>query len=183
MPKQRKKKVVLKKIYFILIAILLIALLLIFFEGNQPNEYTSQDKNESSELYHKSPDFEAYFLNGTKFSMHDLRGQPVILNFWATWCPPCRREMPNFEKVFKEGKIVVIGINLNENPERVKKYLNKFNITFPVVIDTQDKIQQKYSALLKPTTYFIDKNGIIVDKKYGELSGKELEERSQKLLR
>lgn len=183
MPKQRKKKVVSKKIYFILIAILLIVFFVIFYEGSQSNEYPSQDKNESSKLYGKSPDFEASFLNGTKFSMHGLRGQPVILNFWATWCPPCRKEMPNLEKVFKQGKIAVIGINLNENPERVKKYLDKFNITFPVAIDIQDKIQQKYSVLLKPTTYFIDKNGIIIDKKYGALSSDELNEKAEKLLK
>ena len=115
--------------------------------------------------------------------LSELRGGPVILNFWATWCVPCRREMPLLQKLHNEGKIIIIGINLQENKKTIEEFVKELNITFPIVLDKDGGIEASYNVLIKPLTYFIDENGVIVDKKFGELNSEDLTERSQKLLK
>lgn len=169
-----------KKNTLILLFIILIIFLVLFL--NEKNKLPKQ-KNVGTKLGQYSPNFETEYLNGSKFELYDLRGKPVILNFWATWCPPCVREMPLLQKIHNEGKITVIGVNLQENKKTIEKFAKNINITFLIVLDKDGSIEAMYNVLLKPTTYFIDENGIIVDKKFGELNSEELNERSQKLLK
>ena len=132
-----------------------------------------------------APDFETEYLNGTKVSLHELRGKPVILNFWASWCPPCVKEMPRLEEFHQKYKndILIIGINLGEKNKTIENFLRRVNVTFPIVKDKDKSIEKSYNILIRPSTFFIDKNGVIVDKRLGEISKEELEERSQKLLK
>lgn len=166
--------------------ILLFSLFILFFflYLNEKNKFPTQ-KNTGTKLGEYAPDFESEYLNGSRFALYDLRGTPVILNFWATWCPPCVREMPLLQKLYEENKndIIVVGVNLGEDKKTIEEFIKRLNITFPIALDKEKKIESYYNLLLKPTTYFIDENGIIVDKKYGELSEEDLTERSNKLLR
>ena len=163
-----------------LIILLFVLITFIFMYLNERNNF-SQQKNIGTKLGQYAPDFQTEYLNGGKFKLSELRGQPVILNFWATWCPPCVREMPLLQKLYDEGNIPVIGINLQEDKKTIEAFIKKLNVTFPIVLNKDGSAEAMYNILLKPTTYFIDKNGIVVDKKYGELSREDLKQRSQKL--
>ena len=169
-----------KKSGVIIIVLILIIFLFLYFKDK--NQFPKQ-QNIGTKLGQYAPDFETEYLNGEKFKLSELKGKPIVLNFWATWCPPCRREMPLLQKLHDEGKIIVVGVNLQEDKKTINEFIEKLNITFPIVLDKDKSIEARYNVLLKPTTYFIDKNGIILDKKYGELTESDLKERIQKLLK
>lgn len=87
-----------------------------------------------------------------------------MLNFWATWCPPCREEMPLIQQVYEElsdKELVVLAINLGESSSKVKEFVQSYGLSFPVLLDTKQDIAQKYNIRGIPTTIFIDKNGIM----------------------
>ena len=171
-----------KKNTLILLFLLFIIFSLIYL--NEKNKSLNQN-NIGPNLGLYAPDFETEYLNGSRFMLYDLRGTPVILNFWATWCPPCVREMPTLQKFYDEHKeqLVVIGINLGEDRKTIEKFIKNLNITFPIILDKDKKIEKSYNLIIRPSTYFIDKNGVVVDKKLGELSREDLSERSQKLVK
>ena len=164
------------------ILIILVLVIFVFLYFNDINKSPKQE-NAGTKLGQYAPDFETEYLDGSKFKFSELRGRPVILNFWATWCIPCKREMPLLQKLHNEGKITVIGVNLQEDKKTVEKFVKELSITFPIVLDKDGNLEAMYNVLLKPTTYFINEDGVIVDKKFGELSDKDLSERSQKLLK
>ena len=153
-----------------------------FLYLSEKNEVPAEE-NIGIKLGQYAPNFETEYLNGSKFELHDLRGKPVILNFWASWCPPCVREMPALQKFYDENKdkFVVIGINLGEDKKKIEEFTKRLNITYPIVLDREGKISTAY-VRLRPTTYFIDGNGIIKDKKYGELDYDEFVERGSKII-
>lgn len=140
---------------------------------------------EGTKLFQHAPDFQTEYLNGSKFQLSDLKGKAVILNFWATWCPPCIIEMPRLQEFYEKngGKVVVVGINLGEKKSKIEVFIKKLNITYPIIIDRNKELEKKYNILLKPTTYFINNEGIIIDKKLGEIREKDLEDRGYKLLK
>lgn len=165
-----------------IILIILVLVVFVFLYSNDINKSPKQ-KNAGTKLGQYAPDFETEYLNGEKFKLSELKGKPIILNFWATWCIPCKREMPLLQKLHNEGKIIVVGVNLQEDKKTVEKFVEELNITFPIVLDKDGSLEAMYNVILKPATYFVDENGVIVDKKFGELTNKDLNERSQKLLK
>lgn len=125
---------------------------------------------EAPETSNKAPDFELPGLDGKPASLSDFRGKPVLLNFWATWCPPCRAEMPYIQEIYEEwsGKgLVVLAINIGENPSKVGEFMESFFLSFPVLLDEDSKVSNEYNVRAIPTTFFIDKNGIIQVTKIG----------------
>lgn len=110
----------------------------------------------------KAPDFELVNLNGEKVKLSDFQGKKVMLNFWATWCPPCKEEMPAMEKFYKisNGDVVILAVNIDPQ-YNVKKYVDEMGISFPVLLDEKDKVNSIYQVLTIPTTFFIDEQGII----------------------
>ena len=111
-----------------------------------------------------APNFKLPNLEGETVSLSDLRGKPVMLNFWATWCPPCREEMPFIQQVYEQWSdkgLVVLAINLGESSAKVKEFMQSYGLSFPVLLDTKEDVAQKYNIRGIPTTVFIDKNGII----------------------
>lgn len=164
-----------------LVLLSLIAVLFIYLYLNERGKFPLKE-NTGTKLGQYAPDFQTEYLNGEQFKLSDLKGKPIVLNFWATWCIPCKREMPLLQKLHNEGKIIVVGVNLQEDKKTVEKFVKELNLTFPIVLDKDGGIEAMYNVLLKPTTYFIDKNGVIVDKKFGELTEKDIKERTQKLL-
>lgn len=109
-----------------------------------------------------APDFELENLKGDIIKLSDFKGKKVILNFWATWCPPCKDEMPDMEEFYQQaGKDVVI-LAVNIDPQyNVKKFVKENKITFPILLDRKDQVNTKYQIISIPTTYFIDEKGII----------------------
>lgn len=128
-----------------------------------------------------APDFELRTLDNTPIRLSELRGQKVIVNLWATWCPPCRAEMPDMQEFYeqeKENGVIILGVNLIETeqgPESVDAFLKEYGITFPVVLDQGKHISQQYQAISIPTSYVIDTEGVVQYKMIGPLTKEMME--------
>ncbi len=129
---------------------------------------------------HPAPDFTLQTVDGAALSLADLRGKAVVLNFWATWCPPCRAEMPELQAAYTAyapGGLVVLGVNQAEDRAVVQAYLDELGLTFPVVLDAQYEVAERYSVNSLPTTFFIDREGVIRDMVVGQMNAALLSER------
>lgn len=131
----------------------------------------------------KAPDFEATTLDGRKLRLSDLKGKVVLLNFWATWCPPCREEMPIFIRVYKKYKnkgFEIVAVSTDSGQGVVRKFIKEFRIPFPVVLDAKGELTRMYRVQGLPTSFLIDREGKIVKVRLGEY--KEIEKDLKKLL-
>ncbi|WP_253264043.1 peroxiredoxin [Geobacillus sp. BMUD] len=123
-----------------------------------------------------APDFELLSITGNKVKLSDLRGKTVILNFWATWCPPCRAEIPEMQRFYENNKnnnVEILAVNLTNSessPDTVKDFVRDKGMTFNILLDKQGKIGNLYGIITIPTSYIIDKNGIIREKHVGPMS-------------
>jgi cytochrome c biogenesis protein CcmG/thiol:disulfide interchange protein DsbE len=111
-----------------------------------------------------APDFDLPSLSGGRVRLADLKGKPVVLNFWASWCTPCRREMPDFQEVlnkYKDQGLQVYGVNVGESEVAVASFIRTIGVDFPVLLDLEEKAQTAYKILPLPTTFFIDRSGVI----------------------
>ncbi len=132
-----------------------------------------------------APDFKFKDADGRSVSLSSMRGSPVVLNFWATWCQACVIEMPLLQQMYDKyssKELVVLTINSGESPAKVKEFLERLKLTFPVIIDSGN-LNQKYNVVYLPTTFFIDKDGIIRQVKVGAFLGmKEIENAVGKIM-
>lgn len=111
-----------------------------------------------------APDFELTTLDGETVKLSDYKGKRVMLNFWATWCPPCRAEMPDMQKFQKNKDVQVLAVNLTEteaNLDTVHKFVDELNLTLTTPLDNKSAVSNEYQVMAYPTTYMIDSNGII----------------------
>jgi len=113
-----------------------------------------------------APDFTLDTLDGSRLTLSDLRGQPVVLNLWASWCGPCRVEMPVIEKVYQHYRdqgLVVVGLNatLQDSETAAAAFAEEFELTFPIALDRDGAASTRYELRGLPSTYFIDRGGII----------------------
>lgn len=141
-------------------------------ESNQSKSGTNT-KNNTQDLAKKDkikpPDFTLTDQYGKMHKLSDYKGKTVFVNFWATWCPPCRNELPHIEEIYKEynsNNVVIIGVTApnigNEGSEKdITDFLNKHGYTFPVVFDNTGEVMSKYNINAFPTTFIIDKEGYI----------------------
>ncbi len=115
-----------------------------------------------------APDFSLETLDGEVVSLSELKGEKVILNFWATWCPPCREEMPEIQKFYDahQDDIKIIAVNFNEKDEKVIDFLDEFGYTFPSPLDREGSVGKEYGVLTLPTTYFINSDGVIQEPRH-----------------
>lgn len=118
-----------------------------------------------------APDFMLASTDGQQFRLSSLRGQPVVLNFWATWCPPCRAEMPALEELWRRstsGGVIVLGVNQGERADVIERFARgTVNTTFPLLLDTQQEVGKRYGVRALPTTFFVDADGRIQEIKIG----------------
>ena len=113
-----------------------------------------------------APDFRLKRLRGSELSLAEFKGKVVLLDFWATWCAPCRQEMPDFEKLHRElsGKdVVILAVDVNEGEDIVAEYIDKEKYTFPVLFSEGTDVLERYSVNAYPTLVAIDKSGRIAD--------------------
>lgn len=113
----------------------------------------------------KAPDFTLKDLNGKEVKLTDHRGKIVFINFWATWCPPCRIEMPSMEKLyteFKDKDFVILAIDLQESAGRVKAFKEDFKLNFLILLDSTGEVGLNYGVMSIPTTYLVDRDGHLI---------------------
>ena len=114
----------------------------------------------------EAPNFKLTTLEGEEVQLSDYRGKKVFINFWATWCPPCRAEMPDMQKLYEEDKldIEILAINITESEpseENVKQFVEDFGLTFPILMDRNTEVASNYKVQAYPTSYMVDSKGII----------------------
>jgi cytochrome c biogenesis protein CcmG/thiol:disulfide interchange protein DsbE len=113
-----------------------------------------------------APDFTLDKLDGGQLTLSDLRGHPVLLNLWASWCLPCRSEMPAIEKSYhryKDAGLIVVGLNMTsqDSESDARAFVQELGLTFPIVLDRDGAVRDRYQLLGLPSTFFIDRKGII----------------------
>ena len=165
----------LKKISFILVLLLIITLSACGRSGSEKS--TSEEmaaaglqaiKEETAII-----DFELKDLDGNNIKLSSIKGKVVLLNFWATWCPPCRAEMPSMQKLydkFKDKGLELLAVNLQEDLQVVKDFADNSGFTFPILLDSNGEVGGIYGARSIPTTYIIDKKGNVIA---GAVGGKD----------
>jgi thiol-disulfide isomerase/thioredoxin len=115
-------------------------------------------------------DFTASALSGPAVKLSSLRGKIVILNFWATWCPPCRAEMPALEALWKASKdkaFTIMGVSVGEKSQTVKDFIAEAGYSYPIFVDSGNALGSRFGARSIPTTYIFDKNGKAIAGKVG----------------
>ena len=122
---------------------------------------------ERPEKVIRAPEFALEDLSGKRLSLKELRGKVVFLNFWATWCVPCRQEMPTMERLqrkLKEQGLEVVAINVRESRKEVRKFFDELGLTFISLLDKDGKVSEEYGAWAIPLSYFINRKGEFVGK-------------------
>ncbi|WP_407270695.1 thiol-disulfide oxidoreductase ResA [Radiobacillus sp. PE A8.2] len=128
--------------------------------------YSSQIKDNSPVLVGDyAPNFSLETLQGERVQLKDYRGKGVFLNFWGTWCKPCETEMPYMEnayKVFKQQGVEILAVNIEESDLVVQSFVDRFELTFPILMDRKGAVTEQYGIGPIPATYLIDKNGKVL---------------------
>jgi peroxiredoxin len=148
----------------ILVIILTLAILIAGCAGNQ-----------NPRIGKPAPEFQLPTLDGQPVSLSDLKGKPVLINFWASWCRPCCEEMPYLQQIYDEwqGKgLVLLAINIGETPSQVAEFMQSQGLSLPVLLDTEGKVAEQYGIRGIPTSFFIDKDGIIKEMRVGAFQSK-----------
>jgi peroxiredoxin len=142
---------------------------------DQANNTASQNDG-GLDVGKTAPDFTLQTIDGKSLKLSDLRGKKVLLNFFATWCPPCNGEMPDLETFYKGNKnndITVLAVNLTtseQNTKNISNFISKYGLTFPVVLDPKGNISNIYQVINIPTSYYIDTKGVIREKMVGAMT-------------
>jgi DsbE subfamily thiol:disulfide oxidoreductase len=117
-----------------------------------------------------APDFTLSKPDGSKVSLKDYRGKVVFLNFWATWCPSCRTEMPDMEKLYREFKgkgFEIVAVNVKDKRDDAMKFVANMKLTYPIMLDPEGEVGLLYGAWGMPATYLIDRNGVVLARLWG----------------
>lgn len=131
-----------------------------------------------------APDFELSLITGESVKLSDYRGEKVFLNFWATWCPPCRVEMPDLQKIHNDEDAVVLGINLTKEEvgvDFVDGFMEYYNLSFPVLLDKEAEVALRYKVKTIPATYMINSDGTIHGKVVGPMNYSTMLEKIEKM--
>ncbi len=129
-----------------------------------PSELVPQGAEVLAKEGALAPDFLLKTLDGGELRLSDFRGRPVVLNFWATWCAPCRKEIPHLVEAYDEYNdqgLVIVGVNLQEARSIVQGYATDFGMDFPIAIDSAGSVAGRYRLFGLPTTFFIDRSGTV----------------------
>ena len=138
---------------------------------------------EGLALGETAPDFELETLEGETAKLSDYRGKKVILNFWTTWCPPCRAEMPHMQDYYdqnaKEDNVEILAVNLttaDHGMEKITSFVSEYGLAFPILLDAEGDMGTVYQAVTIPTSYILDTEGRVRNKFVGPMDQATIEE-------
>ncbi|MFC2005487.1 redoxin domain-containing protein [Chloroflexota bacterium] len=155
-------------------AILLVILIIVLLVAGCSGVYDGSGSSVAR-VGEPAPDFQLQNLDGQTIYLSNFQGKPVLINFWTTWCPPCRNEMPYMQQIHEEwsGKgLVLLAIDIGERSSTVEEFMQSYNLSLPVLLDTERVVTKKYGINAIPVTFFIDKDGIIREKIVGAFPNK-----------
>lgn len=118
----------------------------------------------------QAPPFELATTDGKTLALASFKGSAVLVNFWATWCPPCREEMPSMERLYQALKaegLVLVAVNIQESPKQVARFMRDFRLTFPALLDADGAVAARYGVRGLPSTYLVDRAGLLVGQVIG----------------
>jgi peroxiredoxin len=167
-----------KKAITVLLLLLFFAIALTQAIGNE-----DQDTNAgtaviaTAEVAQQAPDFTLTSLGGKEVKLSNFKGRKVMINFWATWCPPCKAEMPAMQKLYDHanGYMDILAINIDPQND-VAGFVRENQLTFPILLDETGKVNENYSIISIPTTYLINEEGRIEKKHIGAMTFEQMEE-------
>jgi len=151
-----------------------------------PQRSTEQPAPGEAVVGEMAPDFTLVDIrNDEQVSLNQFDGQPVMLNFWATWCPPCRKEMPLLQDAYEEHQddgLMILTIAVSDKANNVLDFSDQHGLTFPLLIDTKDRVAVQYKVLGIPTSYFIDSDGVIASVQVGDLTAPALDRHLEEII-
>ena len=130
------------------------------------------DTSATAQVGQPAPDFTLRTLDGKRVSLASLRGRPVILNFWASWCNPCRHEFPQLQATlqkYRADKLAVVGISFEDIDSDARQFAKQQHATWPLAVDVNGAAAKVYGVRYVPTTYFITPDGVVADQVFGQL--------------
>ena len=148
-----------------------------FYSLSEPGIELGTAGDSPAELERQAPDFTLLGLNGAPVSLRSLRGKTVLINFWATWCAPCRQEMPDINEAFLKRQdvgFVVLAVNLKETPSQAKAFADKYGLAFTVLLDAKGDVAKAYQLTGVPESWIIGSDGVLRERKIGVFSRREL---------
>jgi peroxiredoxin len=143
----------------------LVCAIWIFFSRVDENQIDALSNSEPFTGF-KAPDFQVSDSKGISVSLSDYKGQTVLLNFWASWCSPCRAEMPAMERIYQEYKdqgFEILALNSTQQDSRINGlvFADELNLSFPILFDEDGSVSKQYQIQALPSSFFIDANGVI----------------------
>lgn len=172
-----------KKGLFIFVGVLLVGFILIFLGRSNSNQ-SAGNINQAANITDSTnaqlaPDLSLNLLDGSTVNLSDYRGKkPVVLDFWASWCPNCRRDMPNLNRYYDKYKeqVEVIGVNLHENEGTVRDFIASRGINFPIALDPSSQAARAYGIQYTNTHFLIDKEGKLIRTVPGDIRESDIQD-------
>lgn len=134
----------------------------------------TEQKEPTAQVGYPAPDFTLTDFDGNTVKLSELKGKPVVLNFWASWCGPCKQEMPDLQAIYDQYKdqAVFYGVNLTmqDSEDKARQFVKEMGLTFPMLLDKTGEPSQEYRIFTVPTTYAIDRDGVIMEIRRGAIS-------------
>jgi peroxiredoxin len=167
------------KNFILLFGGLLIGLLmgyLIILGSGRPSNNDLTSRNAAPARGLPIADFELVSLTGETVKLSQYRGQPVMINFWGTWCPPCRNEMPLLQSTYEKysPELVILAVNVNDEIGQVERFVEEMDLTFPILMDDKGIVLSQFRVRGFPTTYFVDGDGVLREQFIGELNQEQI---------